>query len=466
MDYRNIDVASLVASIKNQERSAEEVALSTLERIRKVNPRFNAFVSLYPEAKILEQARAVDAMVATGENPGPLAGVPVGVKDLEDVAGLATTYGSALYVDAPPVTDDSVAVSRLRAAGALIMGKTNTPEFGCKATTDNAIFEATRNPWNLSYSAGGSSGGSAAALAAGLVPLTTGCDDGGSIRIPAAICGFSGFKPSRGRIAIGDRMPPLSGVLGTRAPMALSINDTVLALDVMRGGSKQDIYALPSSAQSWRTAFAARRLPERMIWAPTLGFAEVDAGIMEVCQAAIKELEEAGVKILQRDNIFDDHPVDAWWTLWTSAMARRLGDQRGRPGWRKIDHSLREMIETGLATRGVAVMRAMDACHEFNLQLERIFAEAPLILSPTCAGVVPHIGAQGTVNGKTTQDWVEMTFGFNLTGNPAATVHAGLHKNGLPVGLQVVGRQQEDVAVLCAAGCLEDVLGDKGYAEF
>src|SRR5699024_1329478 len=168
----------------------------------------------------------IDQRVAHGDDPGPLAGIPVAVKDLEDVAGLPTTFGSVLFADAAPARQDSIGVQRLRAAGAIVVGKTNTPAFGCKGTTDNPLFGPTRNPWHPAYSPGGSSGGSAAALAAGLVPLATGSDGGGSVRIPAACCGLSGFKPSTGRVPTGDATPPLGRTLTVRAPMARSIGDT------------------------------------------------------------------------------------------------------------------------------------------------------------------------------------------------------------------------------------------------
>ncbi len=204
MDFRDITIAELVAGVHSGEHSAEAVARSTLARLDAENGRLNAFVARVPEATVLAEARAVDAAVARGEEPGPLAGVPVGVKDLEDVRGLPTCYGSALWADAPPAARDSLLVARMRAAGAVVVGKTNTPEFGCKGATDNPAFGATANPWSLEHSPGGSSGGSSAALAAGLVPLATGSDGGGSIRIPASVCGHSGFKATQGRVPLAD----------------------------------------------------------------------------------------------------------------------------------------------------------------------------------------------------------------------------------------------------------------------
>ena len=466
MDYRDIGVGELAAEVRSGARSAEDVALATLARIDAEDGRLGAFVSRVAEADVIAEARAVDAAVAAGEDPGSLAGVPVAVKDLEDVRGLVTTYGSALWADAAPAERDSLAVARLRAAGAVVVGKTNTPEFGCKGATDNPTFGATGNPWNLDYSPGGSSGGSAAALAAGLVPLATGSDGGGSIRIPAALCGLSGFKATQGRVPLADPSGPTTGVLSVRGPMARSVRDTVIALDAMRGDDAEDIFALPDDEYSWLEAFDARVLPMTVVWAPTLGYAEVDRDVRAVCEAALGRLADAGVEIVERETLLSPHPLEAWWTLWTAAMARKLGDRVGTPDFERIDPPLRGMIEHGLGVSGVAYVRALDACHDYNRQLEAAFAEAPFILSPTCAGRTPRTGDPGTINGRETAAWVEMTFALNMTRNPAATVHAGLDPAGLPVGLQVIGRQRADVDVLCAAGCFEDVLGGPGRAPF
>ncbi len=462
MDFRDTTIDVLASAIRSGKRSAEQVMQGTLERIAEENPALNAFVLLVEPERVLAEARAIDAQIARGEDPGPLAGVPTGVKDLEDVEGLQTTYGSALYAGTPAAARDSIGVQRLRAAGALVVGKTNTPEFGCKGAADNRLFGATLNPWNLEYSPGGSSGGSASALAAGLVPLATGSDGGGSIRIPAAACGFSGFKASPGRVPLGGEAPPTTGVLGVRGPMARTMRDTVIALDAMKGDDPTDIFGLPDDDGPWLPSFDASTLPDRVIWAPTLGFAEIDADVLRVCEAAVEQLREAGVTVIERDRILDDHPMPYWWTMWTAGMARKLGDRADTDDWEKIDAPLRSMIQTGLKTTGADYARALDACHRHNYLLEQAFADAPFILTPTCAGRVPKSRADGIINGRSTAAWVEMTFGLNMTRNPAASVHAGLNSDGLPVGLQIIGRQRHDIATLGAAGFVERLLGGPG----
>ncbi|GAB3686161.1 amidase [Salinisphaera aquimarina] len=462
MDFRDTTIEELAGAIRKGERSAEQVMQSTLANIARQNPALNAFIAFVDPDRALEQARAIDARVARGYDPGALAGVPVGVKDLEDVEGLRTTRGSLLFADAVPAADDSIAVRRLRAAGAVVVGKTNTPEFGCKGSTDNLLFGATLNPRNTDYSPGGSSGGSAAALAAGLVPLATGSDGGGSIRIPAAACGFSGFKSSPGVVPQGGRDAPGPGILGVRGPMARTLRDTVIAFDVMKGDDATDIFAMPDNRTPWLPGYDARRLPERVIWAPTLGFAEIDAGVLAVCEAAVAQLRAAGVTVVERDDVLDEHPMSHWWTMWTASMARTLGDKVGTADWERIDPPLRSMVETGLKVTGTDYARALDACHRYNYQLEQAFSDAPFILSPTCAGRTPRSQADGVVNGRSTPAWVEMTFGINMSRNPAASVHAGLNDDGLPVGLQIIGRQRRDLDTLYAAGSIERQLGGPG----
>ena len=193
----------------------------------------------------MAQADAIDARLKHGDPVGPLAGIPIGVKDLEDARGFVTTYGAELHANDAPAQHDSVLVALLREAGCVILGKTNTPEFGYKGVTDNRPFGATRNPWNPDYSPGGSSGGTAAAFASGMIPLGTGSDGGGSIRIPASVCGFSGIKPSQGRVPAGGKSPPGSGILSVKGPMALRVRDVAYTLDAVLEHEPTDIFSLP-----------------------------------------------------------------------------------------------------------------------------------------------------------------------------------------------------------------------------
>ena len=278
MDFRRTNIVELGKQIRDGDMSAVEVTSAALQNIEKFDPKLNSFCSVNPE-RALAEALAIDHALARGENL-PLAGVPIGVKDLEDAAGYVTSFGSDLHTGDPKAAQDSELVRRLKAAGCVVVGKTNTPEFGHRGKTDNLPFGITRNPWNLDRTPGGSSGGSAAALAAGLVPLTTGSDGGGSIRIPAALCGLIGMKTSQGRIPNGGKLPPGSGLLTVKGPMTRTSLETAAALDVTVGDLATDIFAQCDKPDSWLVGVQSAGLPESIVWSPTMGFATVDKEIM------------------------------------------------------------------------------------------------------------------------------------------------------------------------------------------
>jgi Asp-tRNA(Asn)/Glu-tRNA(Gln) amidotransferase A subunit family amidase len=242
MDFRDYSLKELVSNIQNKKISAKEMTQSALDNIEKFDSKINAFCAVNPEDAIA-QAERVDSLISKGENVGKLAGIPIGVKDLEDARGFVTTFGSELHVKDKIAEEDSILVKRMRDQGCVILGKTNTPEFGHKGKTDNVPFGVTKNPWNLEYSPGGSSGGTSAALASGMIPLGTGSDGGGSIRIPAALGGLAGIKTSQGRIPIGGDTPPGSGLLTVKGPMANSTEDNALALDATVGPHPTDIFS-------------------------------------------------------------------------------------------------------------------------------------------------------------------------------------------------------------------------------
>jgi|TARA_Y100000310_G_scaffold291715_2_gene319864 Asp-tRNA(Asn)/Glu-tRNA(Gln) amidotransferase A subunit family amidase len=459
MDFRDITVIELAEKIRSKEISAIEVTQATLDNIDRLDGELNAFCAVNSE-DALAQAEALDRRIASGETPGPLTGIPIGVKDLEDARGFVTTYGSALHVEDAPATDDSVLVARLRAAGCVIVGKTNTPEFGYKGMTDNIPFGASRNPWNKERTPGGSSGGSAAALASGIIPLATGSDGGGSIRIPAALCGFSGIKTSQGRVPNGGSKPPGSGILSVKGPMALRTRDTAFALDVCVGDHPSDIFALPRSDRDWSSQLDTVNPPAKVIWSPTMGFAKVDREILGCCEKVLHKLADNGVEIIENDRIWEEDPVTHWMPIWVASRARAQGDLKGTDGWDLIDRGLRFQIEMGLTNvSGADYAKAVDACHSLNLKLQAAFESAPLILTPTTCGQTPKLEGGGFVNGEETPSWVAFTYGINMTRNPAGTVVAGLTEDGMPVGLQVIGPQRQDVSVLSGMAYLEDVIG-------
>lgn len=460
MDFRTASVVDLATRVRSGSLTAAELVDHALARIDAVNPTVNAFVAVDGD-RARAAAEAVDATVASGGDPGPLAGIPLGVKDLEDAEGYVTTHGSAAHADRPPATADSELVARLVAAGCVVVGKTNTPELGWKPDTENLLFGATRNPWNLDHTAGGSSGGSGAAIAAGMVPLATGSDGGGSLRIPSSCCGLSGVKPSLGRVPSGGPQAPDWQHLSTKGPMARRMADVVAALDVVVGPDATDLRSLPRPEASWPAALEGARPPARVAWSPTLGFADVDAEVLALCRRAVDVLADLGTEVVEVDSVFDEDPVDPWLTLSGVYNLRTHAGLLGTPAWDQVDPVLRMILDGAVATSAVDVVRAEDACHELNLRLVDLFHDVRLLVTPTMAAPPPprSLGGAGLINGTPDYNWVKMTYAFNMTRSPAATVCVGLSSAGVPVGLQLVGPQHADLVVIRAAAALEAALG-------
>jgi Asp-tRNA(Asn)/Glu-tRNA(Gln) amidotransferase A subunit family amidase len=457
-DFQRDGVAHLAGEVRAKRVSARELTAHALARIEALNPTLNAFVAVDGEAA-MAAAAAVDEAIAAGDDPGPLAGVPLGVKDLEDAIGYRTTKGSVCFADGPVATSDSALVARLKAAGCVVVGKTNTPELGWKADTINEVHGATRNPWDPEYSSGGSSGGSASAVAAGMVPLATASDGGGSIRIPAAICGLAGMKASLGRVPSGGAHAPDWQHLSTRGPMARTVADTVAALDAVLGPDPTDLRSLPMPEPSWLGAIEDAHLPMKVAWSPTLGYAKVDGEIAAICRAAVDRMADLGAEVVEIDTVFPVDPAMSWGTLTAAYNARTLAAYRDTPLWDRIDPGLRSMADWGARMPAVDLVRAEDECHALNLRLVELFRDVRLLITPTVAGIAPKSGQQGTVDGVDTPAWVSFTYPFNMTRSPAGSVCAGFTSGGLPVGLQLVGPQHGDLVVLRAMAALEQTLG-------
>ena len=461
IDFLDLSLDDLADGVRSGERTAVELTQHALDRIDALNPQLNAFVAVDADAA-LAAARAIDEQVRAGEDPGPLAGIPLGVKDLEDARGFVTTKGCPVFADGEPSSSDSVLVARLREAGCVVVGKTNTPELGWKGDTENPVFGATKNPWHLEHSPGGSSGGSSAAVASGMVPLATASDGGGSIRIPAALCGLPGFKPSLGRVPSGGAHAPDWHHLSTKGVLARSMADTCLALDATIGPDPTDLRSLPMPEPSWQAAIQEPHMPMKVAWSPTLGYADVDADVLKVCEAAVARFASLGATVVELDGVFDEDPVDDWLTLTGAYHARTLASFKGTPAYERIDPVLRMLAERGATLAPVDLVQAEDACHELNLRLVEVFHDVRLLVTPTTAAAAPVSGRGGVVNGTETMNWVAFTYPFNLTRSPAGSVHAGFTPAGLPVGLQLVGPQHGDLVVLRAMAALEAALDPPG----
>jgi aspartyl-tRNA(Asn)/glutamyl-tRNA(Gln) amidotransferase subunit A len=424
--------------VRSGRRSAHALVTQALERIEALNPQVNAFVAVDADGA-LEAASRID-----------------------DAAGFVTSHGSAVFAGGAAAVHDSPLVARLRAAGCVVVGKTNTPELGWKGDTDNVTFGPTANPWNLDYSPGGSSGGSAAALAAGMVPLATGSDGGGSIRIPSSCCGLSGVKPSLGRVPSGGEHGAEWHALSTKGPMARRVADVVTALDVAVGPDPTDVRSLPRPEASWPAALEGAQLPTKVAWSPTLGYSPLDDEVRALCEDAVGRLEALGTEVVEIEVVFEEDPVRDWLTLAIAYNWRTLAPYRDTEVWERVDPLLAAQVDWAAEhLSALDIVRAQDACHTLNLRLVELFRDVRLLLTPTCAGPPPprHLQAQGLINGEVEANWARFTYPFNMTRSPAATVCTGLTAQGLPVGIQLVGPQHGDLVVIRSAAALEAAIG-------
>ncbi len=448
-----LSATALAVAIRRRELDPVAVIDATLDRIAALDPVLHAFVALRPDEARAE-ARALRAALDRGADPGPLAGVPFGVKDLEDLAGLPTTHGSVPFREHRPKRD-STQVARLRAAGAIAVGKTNTPEFGYTAFTKNRLFGTTRNPWDLSRTPGGSSGGSAAAIAAGLVPLATASDGGGSVRIPACYTGAFGLKPTFGRIPRGpfDFRDWIDTV--AYGPIARTVEDAALFLDVTAGPDPDDPDSLPRPPRGWRETLDELPQGLRLAYSPTLGYARVDPQVRRETEAAIDALAGAIGRPVEHcaDRLTD--AGFAWAALNAFELHARLAPivEAHRGDWGR---AFLQGVELGGRLGPADVGRFQADRLRLLDEVSRIFAQVDVLLTPTlptaafaAGGPLPtHVDGEPLAS---PIHAVAFTYPFNLTGHPAATVRAGFTDDGLPVGLQLVAaRGREDLLLQLA----------------
>ena len=446
---------ALGRAIASREVSAVEVLDAILTRVEAVNPQVNALVTLIGEGA-RQEARAVDARLAAGETGGPLWGVPVSIKDLIETRGVRTTFGSLLRQDYVP-EQDAVLVQRLRAAGCPIFAKTNTPDHGGKFATDNLVFGSTNNPWDLSRSPGGSSGGAAAQVASGMGPLAVGNDGGGSIRVPASMCGVYGLKPQFGRV---PSWPRHNGwyTLNHEGPIARTVRDAAALLDILAGPDERDWYSLPAEAGSYLEECDGEIKGMRVAWSPTPGYGRVDPVVLERCQAAVRAFEELGCIV---EEVNPQMPnVDQ---IFLGIIVPRLlvqFEQEFPPGFaEQLDPVVASFLPLGeqMTTRDAfAAIYGDYAVHDL---LVAFFQQYELFLTPTIATPPYASGIFGPseVAGEPVSSPLEpfFTHPFNLTGQPAASIPVGFTDDGLPVGLQIVGRRFAEKTVLRASACFE-----------
>jgi aspartyl-tRNA(Asn)/glutamyl-tRNA(Gln) amidotransferase subunit A len=456
----------LARRIRTGDLSPVTLVDACLDRIDERNDRTTAFVTVLEESA-RERARAAAAAVERGDDPGPLHGVPVAIKDLTPVAGVRTTYGSVPLAEHVPDRDDP-SVARLRAAGAIVIGKTNTSEFGHVATTGNDLFGATANPHDPERTAGGSSGGSAAAVADGLVPIAQGTDAGGSVRIPAAACGCVGLKPSAGRVPRRTRPDAFTDVVPftDAGPIARTAEDAALLLDVMAGPHPDDPFSLPGRSGRFRDAVDRGVDDLRVAYSPDLGAFAVDERVRSTVERATERLAAAGATVERIDGPLADvwsEASEASLTLFQAKMAGLAATSEAAFGVALDDRLdelscvLRAMIERGREHDAVALAEASAARTAVFDAVQSTLAAYDLLACPTLGTLPFPVDSHGpeTIDGESIDRFTGwyLTQPFNMTGHPAASVPAGA-SDGLPVGLQLVGRRHDDATVLAASAAL------------
>ncbi len=439
--WRRNGIEQVAREIRARQRSAREVVAWTLEVVDALNPGLNAFTVVDGD-RAMEAAGRVDEALVRGSHVGPLAGIPLAVKDLHHAAGLPTSFGSAALAREVPASDSPL-VARLRTAGCIVVGKTNTSELGWKPLTDNPSFGATRHLLDAARSPGGSSGGSAVAIASGMVPLATGSDGGGSIRIPASVCGLPGYKASPGRIASdpGALWPTLS-VDGVLTANVADLRSVLPTIDEVGEGAGPAV------------------LPDRVRWSSSLGYADVDPEVLAVCQRFIQRLADAGTELTTSEEVLDEDPLAAWLALTATENRDRIGHLRGTAAWELLDEGLRRQVERFEASGiDASLERAASTRSHVAERLATALEGVDAVLTPTVATAAPALDGRGLLAGRPTAGWVRFTYPCNLAGLPAVTLLAGHTADGWPVGIQVIGRRDSDSRLLGYLDALTELAG-------
>jgi aspartyl-tRNA(Asn)/glutamyl-tRNA(Gln) amidotransferase subunit A len=453
-DLADCSATLLLQLYRSKQASPVEATRAALERIVRLNPILNAFCFLAPDAA-LASAQASEARWLRGAPSGELDGVPVSIKDLILAKGWPTLRGSRTVDPEQPWEVDAPAAARLREAGAVILGKTATPEFGCKGETNSPLTGITRNPWNPSKTPGGSSGGTAAAVASGMGPLSIGTDGAGSVRIPAAFCGNFGMKPSFGRVPAHPLSP--FGSVAHLGPHTMSVRDAALMMNVLKKPDARDWTSLPPDTSDYTMGLDDGIRGLRIAYSPTLGYASVHPEVAAAVAAAVGELEALGARIERVDPGFED-PLEITTGLWfVGAYTVWSGLAPAQQGM--VDPDFRAEALLGERLSALDVQRLHLRRGALGSQMRQFMQDFDLLVTPSVA--VPAFDARPA--GHSPMDpvamlgWTPFSYPFNLTQQPACTIPCGLTSQGLPIGLQFVGPMFGDALVLRAARAYESV---------
>ena len=452
-DLADWTATELIAAYAERAVSPVEATEAVLARIADRDRELNAFCLVDADGAV-DAARRSDQRWRAGEPAGPVDGVPTSIKDLFLTRGWPTLRGSRTIDPDQPWAEDAPAVARLREAGAVLVGKTTTPELGWKGITDSPLTGVTRNPWDPSRTSGGSSGGAAVAVATGMGPLATGTDGGGSIRIPAGFCGIVGFKPTYGRVPLYPASP--FGTLSHAGPMTRSVEDAALMLDVLSGPDARDWSALAPPTESIRDHLGSGVAGLRVAFSPALGYVDVDPEVAAAARAAVDVLAGLGAEVTEADPGFSD-PLSAYHVLWFSGAAKAL---EGLPHdrWELLDPGLREVVEVGRTLSALDYLEATAQRMALGCAMGQFHERFDLLVTPTLPIPAFAAGVEAPPGWPAPRwtSWTPFTYPFNLTQQPAVSVPCGRTASGLPIGLQIVGPRHADVRVLAAAKAYQD----------
>ena len=449
----------LIELIATKQVSPVELTELYFSRIDRLDSQLNSYVLLTRE-EAMKTARAAEEAVVRGEELGALHGLPISIKDTQMTKGVRTTNGSLVFKDRIPESDAAV-VERVRAAGAIMLGKTNAPEFGLVGTCENRLGDDGRNPWNTKRTPGGSSGGAAAAVAAGLCPLATGGDGGGSIRIPASFCGIYGIKPTQGRVSgyTGSPAPPMLSMYGQSGPMSRTVRDSALLLQVLAGHDPRDPTTLREEPPDFVAAVDGDIKGLRIGWSPDYGFAAVDPEVIEVTSKAAQVFDELGCHVEDADLILDS-PYDAYGPLYELAAYAGYGQYLESHGDQMTGFA-RDFIGWGSKVSATDLARALGLIDGLKAQFAELFEQYDLLLSPTLAipslpvGEFPEEIAGRPVYPHRYFSFHPFTYPINAIGHAAASVPADFSSDGMPIGLHIVGRKGGEEAVIAASAAFE-----------